>query len=179
MPSGEATNGASPVSPEALHEIEQFLYREARLLDEEQYRDWLGMMTEDVHYWMPVTENRFRRDKRPPISEKDLAYYNDKLKDLDMRVARFETGMVWTEDPPNRTRHIITNIEANWVNQPSEAEVFSNFVVYRNRRHRDEATLIGGRQDVLRKVGGQWKLARRKIMLAQNLVLDKNLGVFF
>ena len=164
---------------DVLRQVEQFLYREARLLDRELYREWLGMLTEDVHYWMPVIENRFRRDRRPAPTENDVAVFNERMRDLDMRVARFESGKVWIEDPPNRVRHIITNIEAYWRKEPDEVEAYSNFLVYRNRRQRDEATLIGNREDVLRKTDGIWKLAKRKIVLAQDLVLDKNLGVFF
>lgn len=168
----------APVSRDIFHEIEQFLYREARCLDEERYRDWLELLTADVHYWMPLNENRFRRDRRPELGEHDVAIYNERRRDLEMRVARFESRMVWIEDPPNRTRHLITNIEAYWIEPPSEVEALSNFTVYRNRRESDSATLAGNRIDRLRNVDGQWKLCRRKIVLAQNVVLDKNLGVF-
>ena len=48
--------------------VEQFLYREARLLDERQFHDWLGLFTDDVHYWMgsriqPLSEDRARRSR--------------------------------------------------------------------------------------------------------------------
>ena len=36
------------------HEVEQFLYHEARLLDERKFDDWLALLTDDVHYWMPI-----------------------------------------------------------------------------------------------------------------------------
>lgn len=173
-----AEAAGAPVSRDVFHEIEQFLYREARCLDEERYSDWLAMLTDDIHYWMPLNENRFRRDRRPEIGEHDVAIYNERRRDLEMRVARFESRLVWIEDPPNRTRHVITNIEANWIEQPTEAEVLSNFTVHRSRREIDSAILAGNRVDRVRTVDGQWKLCRRKIVLAQNVVLDKNLGVF-
>lgn len=173
------TSANGTVSADVLHEIEQFLYREARYLDEERYREWLGLMTDDIEYWMPLNENRYRRDKRPALGRNDVAIYNERLQDLEMRVARYEQGPVWIEDPPNRTQHVITNIEANWLTPPVEAQVFSKFILYRNRRHDDEATLVGNREDGLRKLSGEWKLARRKIVLAQNVVLDVNLSVFF
>ena len=40
-------------SPEVVHEVQQFLFFEARLLDEERYEEWLGLMTPDIRYWMP------------------------------------------------------------------------------------------------------------------------------
>ncbi|HTW88548.1 MAG TPA: 3-phenylpropionate/cinnamic acid dioxygenase subunit beta [Candidatus Binataceae bacterium] len=173
-----AEAAGAPVSHDVFHEIEQFLYREARCLDEERYRDWLAMLTDDIHYWMPLNENRFRRDRRPEIGETDVAIYNERRRDLEMRVARFESRLVWIEDPPNRTRHVITNIEANWIEPPAEAEVLSNFTAHRSRREIDSAILAGNRVDRMRIVDGRWKLCRRKIVLAQNVVLDKNLGVF-
>ena len=50
----------SVVSPDTQHEIEQFLFYEARLLDEWRWRDWYDLLAEDIHYWMPTRKNRLR-----------------------------------------------------------------------------------------------------------------------
>lgn len=42
-----------------IREIEQFLYREARLLDDRQFQEWLDLLTDDIRYWMPVRSNRY------------------------------------------------------------------------------------------------------------------------
>ena len=57
----------SSVNVELLHEVEQFLYREARLLDAEQFDGWLEMLTEDIHYWMPSNPEPLppRQNTRP------------------------------------------------------------------------------------------------------------------
>ena len=47
------------------HEIQKWLYHEARLLDEERFEEWLALLTPDIHYWLPLRENRFRKDRRP------------------------------------------------------------------------------------------------------------------
>ena len=167
-----------PVSRELHFDIEQFLFREARLLDQERYQDWLGLLADDIRYRLPMRENRYRKDPRGPLQEKDTFIYNDTLKDLKDRVARLDTGIVWAEDPPLRIRRLITNVIAESADQAATFYVTSNFLVYRNRRQRDEAWLVGAREDYLRKVGNDFKIASRMIWLDQHVALDKNLYFF-
>jgi 3-phenylpropionate/cinnamic acid dioxygenase small subunit len=94
-------------------------------------------------------------------------------------IARLNTGMAWTEDPPSRTRHLIANIEVEPGETASELKVYSNFIVYRNRAETEQDLYVGSRHDVLRKVDGAWKIARRKIILDQNVLLAKNVSIFF
>jgi 3-phenylpropionate/cinnamic acid dioxygenase small subunit len=47
-----------------IREVEQFLYREARLLDERRFHEWLLLFTEDVRYWMPVRSNRYPKSSK-------------------------------------------------------------------------------------------------------------------
>jgi len=179
-PKTEAVETAGPpVDQDIYHQIELFLYREARVMSEERFREWLdNMVAKDIHYWLPVVENRFRNDPRPPPTPDDPAIYNEDYADLDQRIRRLETGMVWTEDPPNRVRHNISNIEAVQTEVDGEYRVYSNFTVYRNRRQRDEATLFGGRVDILRRHDESFQIARRKINIDQHVILDKNLYLF-
>jgi 3-phenylpropionate/cinnamic acid dioxygenase small subunit len=60
-----------------------------------------------------------------------------------------------------------------------ELKVSSNFMVYRNRAETEQDFYVGGRQDVLRHVNGAWKIARRTIILDQNVLLAKNVSIFF
>ena len=96
-----------------------------------------------------------------------------------MRVARLDTGMAWSEEPPSRTRRIIGNIEVEQGETESEVKVYCNFIMYRNRLEAEQDFYVGRREDVLRKVDGNWKIARRKIILDQNVLLAKNLSNFF
>jgi 3-phenylpropionate/cinnamic acid dioxygenase small subunit len=98
---------------------------------------------------------------------------------LEGRVARLDTGMAWGEDPPSRTRHMITNVEVEAGDTPAELKVYSNFLVYRTRAETEQDLYVGARQDVLRRVGGSWKIAHRKAVLDQNVLLPKNVSVFF
>ena len=168
-----------PVSLEELKTIEQTLFREARFLNQREPRQWLETLVHpDIHYWLPIEEDRYRNDKRPPPSPDEPGIYNDRYRDLDERVRRLETGLVWMEDPPSRIRYLITNIEAYQGETPDNYQVYSNFFIYRNRRQRDETMLVGGRDDTWVRDGNGLKLLRRRIHLDQRVVLDKNLYIF-
>lgn len=173
-------NGKASASTELISEVEQRLYREMRYLDDEEYRKWTGMMTEDVHYFMPGIETRYRKDKTDQLNNLSrMAYYNDNLEELGKRIDRLETGTAWSEDPATRYCHIISNIEVETTDVPTEYLVYSNFLVYRNRLERDEDTLIGSRKDLWRREQGQLKLAKRRILLKQNVLISKNMNVYF
>ena len=87
--------------------------------------------------------------------------------------------MAWAEDPPSRTRHMISNIEVEEGNTTSELKVYSNYLVYRTRGETEQDFYIGRREDVLRRIDGVWKIAHRKIILDQNVLLAKNVSIFF
>ena len=87
--------------------------------------------------------------------------------------------MAWAEDPPSRTRHLITNIEVEPGDAAQEVKVYSNFMVYRSRAETEQDFYVGARRDVLRRVGGAWKIAERKLILDQNVLLAKNVSIFF
>ncbi len=164
---------------ELAYQVEQFYFREARLMNERRHREWLETMVHpDIHYWMPITENRLAKDRRPEPTPDDGGIYNDNYSDLDMRIGRLETGLVWMEDPPSRIRHLISNIEVYHLDQDNQLEVYSNFHVYRNRRQRDETNLIGGRIDTLVRQDDSFRILKRRINLDMRVVLDKNLYFF-
>jgi 3-phenylpropionate/cinnamic acid dioxygenase small subunit len=177
---------------EILRDVEQFLYREARLLDERRFHEWLELFTDDVRYWMAGRSSRYprsskaitvldphRRQESDLAIEDELAILDETKVTLSGRIARLDTGMAWAEDPPSRTRHIIANIEVKPGDTPSELKVYSNFIVYRTRAETEQDFYVGARQDVLRRVDGAWKIAHRKLVLDQNVLLAKNVSIFF
>jgi ethylbenzene dioxygenase beta subunit len=164
---------------ELIKTIEQALYREARLLDQERYHEWVAMLTDDIHYHMPGIETRYRRDKTDQVHDLTrMAFYNDNLEDLKKRLRRLETGTAWSEDPATRYTHLITNIEVIPTEKEDEVLVYSNFLAYRNRNEKDQDTLIGNREDIWRKTADGFKLAKRTIILKQNVLLSKNLNIY-
>jgi len=177
---------------DTIRAVEQFLYREARMLDERRFHDWLQLFTEDVHYWMTARTNRYPRSSKaiqildPSRYEEEhltrpgeLGLFDEDIKTLTARVARLDTGMAWAEDPPSRTRHLITNIEIAPDSSGSELTVYCNFILYRSRGETEQDFYVGAREDRLRRVDGSWRIARRRMVLDQNVLLAKNLSVFF
>ena len=159
-------------------ELMQFYIREAWLLDERRFKEWLDLFTDDLLYFMPRRKNVLRREAYRELTQLgDLAILEEDKRYLEMRVARLDTGMAWAEDPPSRTRHLIGNLEA--APRPNgEVEARTAFLVYRSHLETDSQLLSGCREDVLRNVDGAWKVARRTIVLDANVLLDKNLSVF-
>ena len=175
-----------------VREIERFLYLEARLLDERRFHEWLELLADDIHYWMAARSNRYpcsskaiaildpaRYVEEDVTGDDELAILDETKETLMARVARLDTGMAWAEDPPSRTRHLIANIEVEPGAGAGECQVHSNFIVYRSRAETEEDFYVGTRQDLLRRVDGKWKIARRKLTLDQNVLTAKNVSIFF
>ncbi|PKO26388.1 MAG: 3-phenylpropionate dioxygenase [Betaproteobacteria bacterium HGW-Betaproteobacteria-9] len=166
------------VDRDTHHRIEQFLYREARLLDHERWDDWLALVAEDIHYWMPTMENRRRIDKAGPYGQDRGALFDDNLYDLTRRVTRFKQPSAWAEDPPTRHAHVVSGVEAFEGERAGEYIVHSTFVNYRTRVDHDNYQLVGRREDILRDGSDGLRLARRKIVITQSVLLAKNLNTF-
>jgi ethylbenzene dioxygenase beta subunit len=175
-----ALNGAGAPAPDSvLLAIERFYRREARLLDAERYDEWYALLADDLFYWMPLRENRFRRDRRADIDPDNMAFFDERKADIAVRLGRLASKLVWTEDPPTRHVYVVTNVEAFETDIAGDYECHSAFVQYRNRAEHDESTLIGRRRDILRADGAGFQVARRLILLPQSVLLTKNLTAFF
>ena len=173
-------DGKGTPAPDAVWpEVERFYAREARLLDGERYQEWYALLADDLFYWMPLTENRFRRDKRPTLSPDHMALFDETKADIAVRIGRLTSNLVWTEDPPTRHVYIIGNVEVFTTPVDGEFEVHSTFTQYRNRSEHDDAVLFGRRRDILRRGEEGLQIARRLILLPQSVLLTKNLTVFF
>ena len=160
-------------------EIEDFFYREADLLDERRYEEWLDLFTEDTHYWMPLRRNVPRDEPereftRPGV---DANWFDEGKDTLTRRVKQILTGIHWAEEPPSRICHIVSNVQIVRATL-DEVEARSRFIVYRNRVQTETDFLVGKREDLLRRMDGGLKIARRKIVLDQNVLLSKNLTFF-
>lgn len=166
---------AQEVDLEVYHEISKFYYKEARLFSTGNYRALIdSMVAPDVHYWLPIVEDRYRADPRPQT--KFLPAIYDDYHDLDQRIRQLETHLSRRTNPEPRMRHVITNIEAFHAEEDEdEFDTCSNFVVCRNRREHEQVILVGGREDRLRREKGSFKLVRRKILLPQRVIHDSDL----
>ena len=169
------------VAPELQQEIEQFLYAEAALLDMRDFDTWLTLLADDLHYFMPIRRTLQRRERGLEISAPDeVALFDEDKPSMVVRVRRLHTGMAWAEEPPSRTRHLVSNVRIGQL-PGGEFSVRSYFALHRNRLERDVDLFFGERRDTLRRADNAYAflIARRTIHLDQATVLAPNLSMFF
>jgi 3-phenylpropionate/cinnamic acid dioxygenase small subunit len=177
-----ATDAREPsLSERALlqYEVEQFLYAEAALLDARKYREWLGLLADDIHYWMPIRRTVMLSDiEREFTKMGDMAYFDDDRALLEIRVRKLEAGSAWSEDPPSRSRHFVSNVRILEV-AGDEITLEACFHLYRTRLESDVDSWIGRRVDVLRRIDGGFLLAKRRLFLDHTVILSTNMSTIF
>src|SRR5215472_17527919 len=94
-------------------EIAEFLYREAEILDERRYDDWLALLADDIRYWMPMRRNvKYGEEEREFTRERqDIAWFDEGKDTLIRRVKQIQTGIHWAEEPVSRISHLVTNVQ--------------------------------------------------------------------
>ena len=162
----------------AQTDIEQVLYREAWLVDERRLYEWLDCFTDDVRYSLAVRETTpVQGDRLAPFAPPKEALIQDDKHFMTVRVQRLETRLAHSEQPPSFTRHLVTNVLIH-EQTGSEARVSSNFMLLQSRIDIADHAFSGKRDDVLRKVDGQWRIASRAVLL-DRAPLPSTLSVFF
>ena len=86
--------------------------------------------------------------------------------------------MAWSEDPPARTRHLVGNLVVEQTDG-GEVKARTAFILYRSHHETDENIFAGSREDILRRVEGAWKIAKRTIVLDSNVILAKHIREIF
>ncbi len=168
------------VDAETDRQVSHFLYAEARVLDREAYQEWLDdYLDPGIHYWMPDMETRRRDDLRGAFAYGEAAYFDDTHAELAIRVRRYNEPSAWADNPATRHVHLIGNIEAFETGREGFVAACSVFTNVRNRNAADQDVIHGRREDVLRRVGGGFRLYRRRVFIVQNVLLSKNLNTFF
>jgi 3-phenylpropionate/cinnamic acid dioxygenase small subunit len=171
---------------ELKQDIEDFLYREADLLDQRRFNDWLNLIADDIVYFMPIRRNvKFgqHEEQENTRAGQGISWFDEGKWTLTKRVEQILTGVHFAEEPLSRVCHMVSNVQILEA-RPSfevaeEVVVRSRFLVNQNRVEYETYTFVGRRTDVLRKTEGDWKIARREIILDQNVLLAKNLSIFF
>lgn len=93
----------------SIVEVKAFLYREARLLDDERWDDWLACYAPSASFWMPAWDDNDSLTEDPQ-SEISLIYYPDR-QGLEDRVFRIKTERSSATMPDTRTSHNVSNVE--------------------------------------------------------------------
>lgn len=160
-------------------EVQRFYIEEAALLDSKQYQAWVDLFTDDIHYFMPIRRTRLKRELDKEFTQPgEMAFFDDDKMMLQGRVNKLLSGTAWAEDPPSRTRHLVTNVRV-LEEHGDELETETSFFLYRTRLKSEELTWVGSRRDTLRRVDGTLRIAKRTIFLEQTVLLSQNLSNFF
>lgn len=162
-------------------EIEDFLYLEADLLDQRKFREWLNLLAEDLIYFMPIRRNvKFgqHEEKENTRQGEGISWFDEDKWTLTKRVEQVLTGVHYAEEPLSRVSHMVSNVRLLEIS-PDQVTVGCRFLVYQNRVEYENYTFIGRRTDILRRNGNSWLIARRELILEQNVLLAKNLSIFF
>jgi 3-phenylpropionate/cinnamic acid dioxygenase small subunit len=161
--------------------INRFYIAEAWLLDDRKLRAWLDLFTEDMVYDMPRRKNVNRKDlaREIPVRGTDLPFFEDGRKLMEVRIQRLESGTAWSEEPPSRTRHLVGNLLIEKVEDDGTVHARTAFICHRSHGETSSAMYSGYRVDILHPVDGSWKISDRTIVLDANVILDKNLAIFF
>jgi len=160
--------------------VEQFLYAEAALLDERRFDEWLERCAPDIRYWMPAQTNRDRRERHHSVGGPDeLPMFEETWEHLHQRVRRLATGQAWAEEPPSRTRRLVTNVRLVG-DAGDHVRAASNLLLYRTRHDADVQIFVASRVDELRPHGAHgFQIVARTIVLDATTVPGHNLSVFF
>jgi 3-phenylpropionate/cinnamic acid dioxygenase small subunit len=167
-------------------DVEDFYYREADLLDERRFRDWLELLADDITYFMPIRRNvKFGQQAARENTRhgEGISWFDEDKWTLTKRVEQILTGVHYAEEPLSRITHMVSNVQIRGarpeIDAARELDVTSRFLVYQNRVEYETYIFVGRRNDTLRLTDGGWKIARREILLEQNILLAKNLTTFF
>jgi len=167
-------------------EIEEFLYHEADLLDRRQFKEWLDLLAEDIVYFMPMRQNvKFGQHEERENTRlgQGISWFDEDKWTLTKRVEQILTGVHYAEEPLSRICHMVSNVRIlameGEARRPDTVTAQSRFLVYQNRVEHENYTFIGKRTDIIRREGETWRIAKREIILDQNVLLAKNLTAFF
>ena len=143
---------------EAQHTVEQFLYRQAEILDGRDWDAWMALFTEDGRYWMPASEEQTTGDGQPSI------FYEDR-NIMEIRLRRVSDDRAWSQQPANRTSHVVSNVIIESVDAASgDLVVRSKFYVAEYRM--DEMRYFAGRyRHDLAVVGSGYRIRLQRVDL--------------
>jgi 3-phenylpropionate/cinnamic acid dioxygenase small subunit len=142
-----------------LHEISQFLFREARYADDHRYEAWEALWADDGIYWIPANGD----DIDP---ERQMSIIYDNRSRIGLRVRQLMTGKRHTQEPQSRLRRIVGDIEVLKA-EGHELQVTCNTMIFESAL-RGDIIWASRNEFVLRRDGDDFKIARKKVALVNN-----------
>ena len=140
------------------------LDREARLLDERRFEEWLALFTPECLYWIPGTP-----DGGDP--RKEVAISFDDRRQLEGRVYRLRTGYAWSQVPPSRTARLVANVEVFATDRDAVWMVRSTFLISEFRAG-ETRVLSGWYAHRLARGSDGWRILVKQVNLID---CDQNL----
>ncbi len=149
---------------ERLKAVEQFLYHEARLMDEHRFDEWLSLWTEDCLYYAPVNDEEID-------PKRHVTLFHENRTALEDRISQLKSTVHWAQEPKSRVRRVVSNIEVEEAPN-SELTASSNFILLEVRR--DQQSVLAGRSiHTLRPVDDSFRISYKKVLLTN---LDAVMG---
>ncbi len=172
--------------------VEQFYYKEARLLDERCLQQWFALVDESFQYSMPT---RFVPHPDPKLQDTEAFLSID--RELDRadgpkgspirddnylgtfaRTFRAYKTNGWSEAPAPRTRRMISNVEVTAL-EDDQYRTYSNFMMFYSHLGKDNHTITGGRRDLIKEVDGDFKLLKREVIIDMDIITAPTLALIF
>jgi 3-phenylpropionate/cinnamic acid dioxygenase small subunit len=174
---GTVRDKPSRVNSETHRDVVDFLICEAELLDDRCFDEWLELLAGDIEYVIPVRQSVSvgSRDGFDP----EAAWLRENRRSIEARVSRLQAASPWSDDPPSRSRHFVSNIRVRPSAADDEVLALSNLLLFRSRGDGPEYELLSAeRRDLLRQLDGEWKLVRREAHLDHASVGAQDFSVF-
>lgn len=137
-------------------QLARFVYREARLIDEKRYDEWLELFTDDAHYWMPLT-----RGQPDGVNHTSLLY-EDKLL-LRVRIERLKAGRAFAQQQPSFCQHVLQMPEAVESDDQKQEYLTRAPFVYVETQLDDQIVLAGVVTHQLLRVDGKLRIRQKKV----------------
>lgn len=178
------------LSRDLISDVEQFYFKEARLLDDRKFYTWFESVAEDIRFIMPVRHSgavnpKLKETEALLSAEVDTStglappHRDEDYMALYIRVMRSYKPNSWTDVPPARTRRFVSNIEVQPGEEPDSFKCYSNIMISYSRHRDDNHFYTAQRCDLLRVVTGNFKIARREVLIDWNVITAPSLGIFF
>ena len=151
------SNPGPPVAVDLHHEITALLHRECRLLDDGRFEEWLDLFQQQCVYWIPSTVT-------PGDPGRTITWEIQDRRRLEDKIARFRTGFAFSQLPPTRTRHCLSNIEI-WSAGEDELRVRTNLSIHTYRKGTHGTLACMGGYVLQRQPSAGWLIEVKQVNL--------------
>jgi 3-phenylpropionate/cinnamic acid dioxygenase small subunit len=167
-----------PIGSPVYNRILEAYYDEAEILDELRYNEWTAWLAKDLRYSVPQRLTRLLADHDKSI-DRSVMHYDENYQTMCARARRLRGNSAFAEDPPSRTRRLITNVRVQLTDIDNEYRVLNYMLLTRSRFQQTQmAVLSGERRDRIRDLGSRFELVEREVIIDQSVLGMPNLAIF-